>query len=220
MTDLQLPRLDERLVVIGRTGSGKTQGAAWILSRAPFDKIPYVILNFKSDKLLDSIPRVKDIGFDELPKHPGVYMLTPTPYTDDEIVEEWLRKVWHRENIGVFLDEGFEIPKGSRAFNSLLKQGRSRNIPLIICTQRPVELSRSVFTEADKIMLFHLQDQRDMKIVAEFVPRSIIPNRIPEYCSVWYDVKANKALRLNPVPSAETILATFEDRLRPRHKYL
>lgn len=220
MPELLLPRLDERLVVIGRTGSGKTQGAAWILSRAPFDEQPYIIVNFKSDHLLNSIPHLKHIDFNERPKYPGVYMITPTPLHDEEHVEKFLREVWTWQDTGIFMDECYEIPKNSRAFGSLLRQGRSRSIPMIICTQRPVAVDRAVFTEASKYMLFDVVDGRDLKIVAEFIPPGIIPNRIPQFCSVWYDVASREAIRLNPVPSAETILQTFEDRLRPRHKFL
>jgi hypothetical protein len=219
MPALELPTLQQKLLAIGRNGSGKTQGLAWALSRARFDQQPFIILNYKNDELLDAIPYVEQIGFDKIPDHPGVFMITPTPDDDDDHVEAWLRMVWTHQHVGLVLDEGFEIPRGSRAFNSVLKQGRSRFIPLLIANQRPVELNRSVFSESDKIMLFHLSDQRDIKTVAEFVPADIIPDNIPKYCSVWVDRNANTVLRLNPVPSAEAILAVFEDRLRPRHNH-
>ena len=73
----RLPDLSQRVAVIGRTGSGKTMFGAFLLSRAAFDRQPFVIVNYKRDGFLNSIPRVKDIDLKEIPRHPGVYMLQP-----------------------------------------------------------------------------------------------------------------------------------------------
>ena len=75
----RLPNFHQRTAIIGRTGSGKTQFGAWLLSHAPFDKQPYVMIDYKGDDLLNSIDRVREIGLKEVPKHAGLYTIRPTP---------------------------------------------------------------------------------------------------------------------------------------------
>lgn len=207
----QLPKIDERLSVIGRTGSGKTQGAAWVLSEQPYHKMPYVIIDYKGDKLLNKISGLEEIGVDDkLPKHPGLYIVHP-PVGDQEVIEPFLQKIWERENIGTFFDEGYMIHPRSPMFNAILTQGRSKHIPAIVLTQRPVFCSRFVFSEADHYMIFHLNTKGDIKHVEGFVPGdlSVQPQR---FHSRWYNVKTNELFKLLPVPKAEAILQRFEDR--------
>ena len=67
MTEFKLPSFKQRLAIIGRTGSGKTQAGAWILANAPFDKQPYVIVDYKGDDLLGAIDNVEQIDLNYVP---------------------------------------------------------------------------------------------------------------------------------------------------------
>ena len=78
-------------------------------------------------------------------------------------------ELWKRENIGIYVDEGTMVT-GMGGFNACLTQGRSKQIPMIVCTQRPVSVSRWLFSEASFYMLFPLTDERDRKTVSSFVP--------------------------------------------------
>jgi hypothetical protein len=90
---LRLPTDAQRITIIGKTGSGKTQGAAWLLAHRSFDKKPWIILDFKYDELLGEISGIKEIGVrDALPKKPGLYICHPLPKADDEAVEDLLWK--------------------------------------------------------------------------------------------------------------------------------
>lgn len=216
-----LPGINDRVAVVGATGSGKTQFAAWMLSEARFDLIPYVMVNYKRDELLESIPRVIDIGYNEIPSIPGVYQIAPLPSHVDEM-EDWLMRIWARENIGLLFDEAFMVPDKRRgAFTAILTQGRSKRIPAIICSQRPVLLPKFVYTESQYYAVFRLQNQMDKKKIGEYVPDEAIgKNALSEFCCEWYDVRRNKLLRLSKVPDADVILQTFEDRLKPEHTSL
>lgn len=215
-SDFRLPGPTHRAWVGGRTGSGKTQYGDWLLSHANFDEQPWVIIDYKYDDLLNSVDRVKEIGISEkLPKHPGLYITHPLP-SEEEEVEAWLWKVWARERIGLFVDEGYRMPASRRgAFNAILTQGRSKKIPAIVLSQRPSFLPKFVFTEADFFTVFHLSNPDDRKTVEGFTDPDMYSVRLADYHSRWYDVAKDKFLIVKPVPSADEIASRIHDRLVP-----
>jgi hypothetical protein len=216
------PGIDERAVILGRTGSGKTQLGAYILARAPFDKQPYVIVDFKRDKLLNSIDRIREMGMNEIPTKPGVYIIHPLPGQDEDL-EKWLWDVWSQENIGLFFDEGTLVPDKA-AFSAVLRQGRSKNIPVITLSQRPVDLPRSVYTESEHIAVMSLQDERDKKTVSYFTPDGMLDKRLKKFHSYWYnigqhdDTDERPWFEVAPVPDADKIRELLQSRLAPRHR--
>jgi hypothetical protein len=208
----RLPNDTQRLTVIGKTGSGKTQFATWILSERSFDKKPWVVFDFKRDHLLNEIPATHHIGIEEkLPKKAGLYIVHPTP-ADKEHVEKLMWSIWAKENVGVYVDEGYMIDLNSDAFQAILTQGRSKRIPVIMLTQRPSWVTRFAFSEADYISLFGLTDTRDQKTVKQFMPLPI-ENRLDPYHSYWWDNAKNYGAVLQPVPDEVSILNRFHDRL-------
>ena len=215
-----LPRSDERVLILGSTGSGKTTMGAWLLSQAPFDEIPYVIIDYKRDDLLNSLDFRRELELNEFPKEPGLYHIKPNPVSDDDAMEAWLRGIWAQQNVGLFADEALRIPTGrTGAFEGILTQGRALHIPVISLSQRPVDLTRYAFSEANHVAAFNLTDRRDRKKVAEYIPLDEDDLAyLPEYHSVWYNVKQRKAYPLAPVPDETIIRQIFFDRLKPERK--
>jgi DNA helicase HerA-like ATPase len=218
---LRLPNSTQRTAIIGRTGSGKTQAAAWLLSRQSIDVMPWVIFDYKTDELLNSIDRAQHVDLDFVPSKAGVYIVHPTPGDDTETM---LWKLWARENVGIYVDEGYMLGDHNAAFEACLTQGRSKHIPMIVLSQRPAWISRFVFSEADFFQVFHLNDKRDKKAVESFVPQNLAVT-LPPFHSFFYDVGKNTLHRFAPVPNAVTILETFEHKLAPvqgppRRKFL
>jgi hypothetical protein len=103
----------------------------------------------------------------------------------------------------------------SKAFDAILTQGRSKRIPVIVLSQRPVWLSRFVFSEASYFQVFWLNDFRDRQTVQSFIPADT-ENRLPDFNSLWYDVGRDRVSRMLPVPARTTILETFRERMRPK----
>jgi len=196
---------------MGRNGSGKTQAAAWFLSHARFDSMPYVIVDYKGDALLNQIPRLHELKVKaRVPRSPGLYIVHPRPDQEAE-VEELLWRIWERGRTGLYIDEAHMLPdKG--AFRSLLTQGRSKRIPMITLAQRPAWINRFNFSEANFYCVFHLNDRRDHKIVEQFVPVDL-EKPLPQYHSWWHDVDRYTTFLLRPVPDRETILQRFDDRV-------
>lgn len=225
--NFRLPDLTHRVSINGRTGSGKTVIGAWLLSLARFDLQPFVIIDYKREKLLESIDRARDLDFSaKLPKESGVYILRAFPGASDEAVEQWLWRALRRGSIGVYIDEGYQLPKNSNALRAILTMGRSLRIPTTVISQRPVQVPRAVFSECDFYSCFHLNDQRDRDVVGEFTPNEkentiwSLTRRLPPYYSRWYDIGRDFSCILKPAPSPEQILATFERRLKPRFRWL
>lgn len=202
-TKFYLPGPTDRVSVIGRTGSGKTTLAAWLLSHMHRKSRPSVIVDFKGDSFLSSIQGLRELDTNSrAPRSPGLYVIRPLPNETDE-TEDFLWKIWERGNTLVYVDEAHML-HGSGAFQALLTQGRSKKIPMIVLTQRPSWVSRFVFSEADFYSVFHLNDVRDHKIVQSFVPIDLT-KQMEEYHSYWHNVKRYSTIHLQPVPDQDSI---------------
>jgi DNA helicase HerA-like ATPase len=213
--DFQLPRPDQRVLILGSTGSGKTTMGVWLLSHAPFDIMPYVMIDYKRDSLLSEIKGKRDINLGQMPKEPGLYHLKPNPVSDDDAIEAWLLAAWRRRGIGLYVDEALRLPtKKTGAFESILTQGRSLHIPVISLSQRPVDLTRYAFSEANHVVVFRLTDRRDRENVSKYVPIDT-DYKLQKYHSLWYQVDEHETIPLGPVGDKADMLNRFEEKLRP-----
>lgn len=224
------PREGYHSAILGTTGSGKSTLGAWLLSRAPFHIKPAFIIDFKYDQIFAASVRIREIGLHEnLPSRPGLYILHPRP--DEALnpgtadVESWLKKLWEAGNAWLYIDEGYLMPNAAWIRN-VLAQGRAKGITVVTCSQRPVDICRSVFTEATYLSVFRLNDRKDMARVAEFTPPGMLERRLPDFHSWWYSPALHKAADntpyaiLGPVPAADAIVELIDHRLRPRHQII
>lgn len=215
LEDIRLPGPTNRTAIVGRTESGKTQAALWHLSHADFDRRPWVILDYKNDEHINAIARANLIGYDEVPQEPGIYILKVLPGEGDEL-SEWFRQVWEQEGIGVYVDEGYMIDPRDKWFNALLTQGRSKHIPMFVLSQRPVWLSRFVFSEASFFQVFDLTHTRDMDKMREYIrddERHQLDQPLEDFHSFYYDVGRRQLDTFGPVPEASTTLQAIDARL-------
>lgn len=212
----RLPNNSQRLVNVGRTGSGKTVAALWHLSEHSIESMPWIIYDFKTDEHIASIPGARSLDLKELPKEPGVYVVRPLP-DDSELVEKQMWRIWEHEGIGVFVDEAYMVGNNNSAFRALLTQGRSKRIPMLICSQRPAWVSRFVFSEADFYQTFHLNDKRDRDTLESFIPANL-DKRLQPFHSLYYDVGKNDLVEFSPVPNVQKIMQTFERRLSRKRR--
>lgn len=218
MPDLILPGGSDRLAIIGRTGSGKTQAAVWHLSNADYNNKAWIILAFKPDPhgLIENLPGSTEIKItDRIPKSAGIYWCQPlmVDKDDKELVNDFFRRVWERKNTGLYIDEGYPC-SGMRWFRACLTQGRSLRVPMIVLSQQPVWMDTFVWSEADFFQAFHLNRKPNVDTADSLIPgyRSARRNGLAEYHSVWHDVARDRSFVLRPVPDRDTILQSFRDR--------
>lgn len=206
-----LPGARDRLAILGRTGSGKTHFACWVLSQANWPHVPWFIIDYKHDELLSEVP-AEPIGVSprKLPTHPGIYSVNPSP-NDDDAVERLLQRIWARGRAGVYIDEGHMLPDHG-GLKALLTQGRSKSIPVIVLSQRPSWVNRFVFSEADYYAVFHLNDKRDRQTIGAFMPDGAVSTPLPARHSWYYDIARNRLYHMLPVPDRDAILERFEER--------
>lgn len=216
------PTTADRVAIVGKTGSGKTQFGGWLLSEAPFDRQPYVIVDYKREKLFRGIERSHQIDYKEIPTKPGVYRLEALPH-EEEKLEKWLWGVWRKGRIGLFFDEGYLVNPFSDAWRAILVTGRSLEIPAFTLSQRPVSLPKWTVSEANYYAVFRLNWKKDRETVNQYIPEDKqFPENLvlPEYHSFWYDVSADQAFHLSKAPEASKILQRFDERLRPKRRVI
>jgi DNA helicase HerA-like ATPase len=206
----QLPKGDNRTAVIGSTGSGKTQFSVWLLSTRDFLYRPWVIFDFKGDILLEQIG-AKEISLRQFPREPGLYICRPLP-GEDALVSNFFYQCWANENVGIYIDEGYMVPKNDKWFRACLTQGRAKRIEMIVCSQRPVFLDKFVFTESNYFAIFNMNYSEDRKHVAAYLDNRK-PGLLPKYHCLWHDVAGQGSVTFSPVPSAEKLIADFARKL-------
>lgn len=247
------PDNSKRTMVVGRTGSGKSHASIDLLSDQDWDLIPWIIIDFKGEDLINDLlvesgwrrvkvgkkyrlvptpnATIRPLSFkDKIPNKPGLYYMRANPLVDDEQMEAWLLRIHDHGKVGLFIDEGYAMPKfgSTPGFTLILTQGRSLNIPVICLYQRPVWMSRFAIAQADFIRVFKQGDERDEKVTKNFCRPAILPDgsklgpleldKLPDYYSLWHDVGQGRTNILKPARSQREILDSFKDRLQVKRK--
>lgn len=227
---LRNPTNQQRVIILGRTGTGKSQFAVGLQSTRNFTRMPWTIIDYKGEDLWQDILEatngaIKQISVeDKPPTKPGLYYLRPRPQFDDEYMNRYLYRIWETGHHGLNIDEGYALPQGRKdVFDLILTQGRSLHIPVIVLYQRPSWMSRFAVAQSDYRCCFALDDLRDYEVAAKFIPPVKGPNNelisvstpLPPYHCVWYDVSQGVSTVLQPAPARDEIIDAFIHRLRP-----
>ena len=219
----KFPEKNDRVTVMGMTGSGKSTFAMWLFAEsADFNLKPWVLVDFKGEDIITRIP-VEELRLgSRLPSKPGIFRLHPDPRAVGD-VEDWLWKAWERGNIGLMFDEAYMLPefKGAAnsggAFKAILTQGRSKNIPVYVLAQRPVDLNRHVYSENTFLSLFRMKSSKDFEKVLDSVPDDeTVWNadvKLAEHWSRWYDARRNVSFIMKPCPPPDDVLNLIMARL-------
>lgn len=211
----RLPGPTNRTSIVGSTGTGKSQFATWLLSTRNIQDRPWTIIDHKNDELISELP-TQDLDISSAPpKAPGLYRINPIPEVHDEWVEKYLWQILHQEDHGVYIDEGYMIPRNSRGLKALLTQGRSKHIEMIMLSQRPAWCHPMMFSESEFLSVFRLNKLEDKQRMQGNISVDVM-KRLPEYHSYWYDVGRDNGFVMKPVPDRETIIRSFDKHIKRR----
>lgn len=211
----------QRGLLLGKTGSGKTQDALFQLQNAPV--YPVVIFDTKIEDAFFSLRTDDDRlevveSFDDLVKLakqaknklPTYILVRPSA---DEVREvEPLDKYaqFCYRNLGahfIYFDEVFNWHKNGIPVPGLLEllgRGRSKGKTTLMGSQRPAWISRSCFTESDHFYIHRLLDVRDKKVLDSVIPEYSSHPNPPKYHFHYFDVSSDDPPKLfSPVPETK-----------------
>lgn len=214
---VRLPTHSQRLAVVGRTGSGKTQAGMYWLSLQNFAAFPWLVWDTKRDSFLKKIWAMRGarrVTFSDSITKPGLYYIQPLPHElQSDECENFMWRIHKRGNCGMFLDEAYMMDRYSKALVALYTQGRDLHIPMITLSQKPKYVTPFTWSEADFVQAFHLNDKADQKRIVEFTRADLI-RPLRDFHSVWYDVGRNSVVEFSPVPARDRIIENFEAQMR------
>lgn len=211
------PGPTDRTYVAGTTGEGKTQFSSWLLSYQDFDRRPWLIFDYKREKLFRQLERLGAIRASikpggRIPKAPGLYLVRAME-DDANAVDDMLWAAWSRGNLGLYYDEGRMIPGGPGSGSRAIQiQGRSKRISTICCNQSPLNIDPEFKRQAGFFALFFMPDRDDRKEMRRYIPGYDPDVEHPRYQAVWYDCSRRVHVLLPPAPDAASILARIEAR--------
>jgi len=201
---------------------------AFLLALQDLTNKTWLVIDYKGEEIFAALERARKIGFSDVPDEPGLYILPSRPDLEDQ-TENWLWRVWSHENVGLFVDEGYMLPNIQKgAFQGILTQGRSKRIPVITLTQRPVRVSPFAFSEASHVAVFDLNAKADRKTIEDrtgegfmsWRPAEYPDEKLPRFHSRWYSVKSDSKYVIKPVPEANEIVKRIDAKLRPKRTWL
>lgn len=198
----------ERWSIFGATGSGKSRAAGWVVYHSPPD-FPWLVIDSKEDILPDMKGHTVASATRRMGslwrKMPRITRITPDVDEGEDEFDEFFRKLLKTEDTGVLVDEAYMVPE-TPWYKRVLTTGRSKHVPLILCSQRPVDIPRVCISEASRFMVFTLTDRRDRDRVAGFAP--IDPKQIVEkHHFAYYDAQTGEGERYAPLPNRDWLLA-------------
>ena len=190
--------LDERVSIVGKTGSGKTTLARGLLSwrrnqSAEWDWYPIFVLDTKQQGDFDGLGFTKVTRLRQLPKvaqKNRLIIYAPIPEEKNTRFYDGFFR-WIRAMGGpslTYIDEMADIAKGnsvSYEYSLLMKQGRGDNMSIWGATQFPVDVPRDFLGAAEHFFVFDLKRKSDRERAAELIGDEAKP-RVKEKYGFWY----------------------------------
>lgn len=211
----------QRGLLVGQTGSGKSQNAMWQLRNSPH--FPIIIFDTKIEPEFFGLPQGEEKivvieSFEELEKlskklrreMPEYILVRPAidEVTNFEILDAYCRLVFAKfGRCMIYFDELYSWHDRGRPTNGMVglyTRGRSKGKTVLGATQRPSWISRFCMTESQKFYVHLLIDGRDEKSLAEVVPGISGTRQIPKYHFLFHEIGVTEKPQLFlPVPLLE-----------------
>lgn len=208
----------KRAVVVGRTGSGKSSLAGFLLRQSPQQ---WIILNPKGTKAYDNLPdavtlnglnwkKLERLMFEKTRDGKArwrfINVVPAIAEASTENMDNFLMALHESyTHIGFVADELYTLNQNGRSGPGLtawLTRGRELKQSFLGLTQRPAWVSKFIFSEADYMGEMSLVIAEDQKRMYDVSGKDLMRQNLPQYEWLWYDVGADKITWFNPVPIA------------------
>lgn len=171
-----IPKPGEHCFIAGQTGSGKTAGACQVLLRLGR---PVVIIDSKNEERFETLPNVfLSDNWDRIKRaiddvQTRFFVWRPESNDKNDLDDALADHYENHEGVAVYIDEAYTLHARGIAGDGLisnLTRGRSREISVIMATQRPAWISRFAITEARHHHIYGLAHKDDLKMVGNVIP--------------------------------------------------
>jgi hypothetical protein len=213
----------QRGLLLGKTGSGKTQDAIYQLKNPPV--FPVIIFDTKIEDAFFSVPEDDDtmevvnsysdfVKLSKKPKNeiPDYILVRPEVYevVDVDELDKYSQLVFHKfGKCFVYYDEMYNWHNNGKCgagVLSLLTRGRSKGKTTLMASQRPSWLSRFCFTECEKFYIHRLTDERDKKTLDSIITDySKTKNPLPFHFHHFEIGKHDEPILYKPVPETKIV---------------
>ncbi len=200
---------DKRAVIAGRTGSGKTTLACWLLSRS---RQHWIIFNPKHTKGYNNLEGAETLRSfvpgrvdSSIMRSRFTIINFPGAEANAEFMDDCVNYLHGTyNNIGLCADELYTLHStGGRQGPGLtgwLTRGRELKQSFLGLTQRPAFVSRFLFSEADYIGGMNLTTKEDRKRMYEHTGQQRFERPLQPQHWLWYDVGRDHLEHWQPVP--------------------
>lgn len=209
-------RWSDRVLIVGMNGSGKSELAVSIFNQVAVRR---VLIDPKGDWVVDGAPRWRLNARTESHAEAeveGIDWSAPIIHVQPQSgnrpqLEALYRRIDQLPPVEVLTDECYMTTTGSWApvgLRSILTTGRSRGLGHLGCTQRPLDISVALRSEAQHIMVFRGIGAKDLADLETHVPYvqdfdldvAEAVRGLPPFGFVWFDKGAQEVRICDPLP--------------------
>lgn len=152
-------------MLVGRTGSGKTTLAQYLLSKFEYVVVfdPKGLIRWKDYAVVTKLKKLESEKNPKIIYKPGVWDINPDTF------EAFWRWVYERKNTAAYCDEVYSLVEQGATdwFNACLTRGRERGITVLTSTQRPAWVPLTILSESENYYIFRLLLMKDCERVQE-----------------------------------------------------
>jgi ABC-type dipeptide/oligopeptide/nickel transport system ATPase component len=190
----------QHVTIVGQNGTGKS----WMGERAFALAWPRgIIIDHKHESTCSGYQIARGLRqFDQLwPEVPRV-IFRPTFRSPQEEIDLVLNRAFYHGNTGVLIHEAMQIcdsrtiPPG---YQRALTMGRVRRVSIVSCTQRPMHVHNTVFSESKHFFVFFLLLEGDRRKISGFAGPTAAGVPGQEYGFFYYGPSMTDAVEMPPL---------------------
>lgn len=186
-----------------------------MLAHQNFAEMTWLAIDFKGHDILAEMPvtEIIELG-DGIPMAPGLFYVK-APLDQPQATSDLMLAAQERGRVGFFIDECLAIGNHNPGFKTCLFAGRSKQIAMIYCSQRPVQIDTMARDQATYINVLDIADSEARRELRRYIrPDNLdIEGQLPRYHSYWYDVRDRSGVVLPPAPRLDDSFRMILDRL-------